>query len=68
MTRRIKKDLEEFFASCTLTTEETNFILGCIRFQNKYAQCTNKQWAVVQTILERHGYDKSKGHKTITKR
>jgi len=54
MTRRIKKQLKEFFESKPLTLAERNFILGCIAFQEEYPQLTSRQWQIVLEIKERH--------------
>ena len=54
MTRRIKKDLKEFFDNQELTDQEKSFIVGCIRAQNKFPQLTQRQWDIVQEIKERY--------------
>ncbi len=54
MTRRIKKQLKEFFESKPLTLAERSFILGCIAFQEEYPQLTSRQWQIVLEIKERH--------------
>lgn len=61
MTRRIKKQLKQFFEDQSLTDKEENFILGCIDFQNSYPQLTNRQWKVILEIEARYKDDKSKG-------
>lgn len=54
MTRRIKKDLKEFFDKQELTVQEKSFILGCIKAQSKFPQLTQRQWDIVQEIKERY--------------
>ena len=54
MTRRIKKDLKEFFDNQDLTDQEKSFIVGCIRAQSKFPQLTQRQWDIVQEIKERY--------------
>lgn len=54
MTRRIKKDLKEFFNNQTLTEAEKLYILGCLEAQNKYPQLTHRQWQIVQEIKNRY--------------
>lgn len=54
MTRRIKKDLKEFFDKQPLTQPEKNFILGCMRAQTDHPQLTQRQWDIVQDIKERY--------------
>lgn len=53
-TRRIKKELLEFFKKQSLSESELNFILGCIKSQTKYPQLTHKQWELVNTIKKRY--------------
>lgn len=54
MTRRIKKELKEFFDNQELTDQEKSFIVGCIRAQSKFPQLTQRQWDIVQEIKERY--------------
>jgi hypothetical protein len=54
MTRRIKKQLKDFFDKQTLTDKERQFIIGCIRAQNKYPQLTQRQWDILMEIKERY--------------
>lgn len=54
MTRRIKKDLKEFFDKHELTDQERIFIVGCIKAQSKFPQLTQRQWDIVQEIKERY--------------
>jgi hypothetical protein len=63
MTRRIKKQLQEFFDKCALTPAEKSFIVGCILAQTNHPQLTNKQWAVVMAIEERYKNGKGVGCK-----
>lgn len=63
MTRRIKRDLQEFFDKQTLTPKEKSFIVGCITAQAQHPQLTNKQWAVVLAIEERYRNGKGVGCK-----
>lgn len=60
MTRRIKKQLKEFFESQPLTDAEKNFIFGCIAAQQQYPQLTNRQWEIVCDIESRYKHGKSK--------
>ena len=57
MTRRIKKDLKDFFDNQPLTDKEKNFIIGCIRAQDNYPQLTSRQWEIVQEIKNRYTTD-----------
>jgi len=50
MTRRIKKELKEFFDNQPLTDKEKNFIMGCIRAQEKFPQLTGRQWEIIMSI------------------
>ena len=63
MTRRIKKQLQEFFDKQALTAAEKSFIIGCIAAQMQHPQLTNKQWAVVMAIEERYKNGKGVGCK-----
>lgn len=54
MTRRIKKDLKEFFDKQELTDQEKSFIVGCMRAQSKFPQLTQRQWDIIQEIKERY--------------
>lgn len=54
MTRRIKKDLKQFFDNQELTDQEKTFILGCIKAQSKFPQLTQRQWDIIQEIKERY--------------
>ena len=63
MTRRIKRELQEFFDKQALTAKEKTFILGCITAQISYPQLTNRQWAVVKEIEERYRSGKGVGCK-----
>lgn len=54
MTRRIKKDLKEFFEKQPLTDKEKRFILGCIKAQEKFPQLTNNQWDIILSIKGRY--------------
>ena len=63
MTRRIKKQLQEFFDKCALTPKEKSFIVGCMIAQTNHPQLTNKQWAVVMAIEERYKNGKGVGCK-----
>lgn len=54
MTRRIKKHHLDLFDKYKLTDREQSFILGCIKFQEKYPQLSNKQWRIVVLIYERY--------------
>jgi len=53
-TRRIRKNLIEFFNNNPLTDVEKSFILGCIKAQNKYPQLTLNQWEIVLSIKGRY--------------
>lgn len=63
MTRRIRKDLKEFFDKQTLTDAEKFFIIGCMVAQTNHPQLTNKQWKVVMSIEERYRNGKGVGCK-----
>lgn len=56
MTRRIKKDLREFFINQALTDAEKAFIFSCMNRQQEYPQLTSNQWRVVTEIALRYGY------------
>ena len=60
MTNRINKQLKDFFNEKPLTDWEKNFILGCIKFQNKsnYSQVTSKQWSKILELKRK--YDDNK--------
>jgi hypothetical protein len=60
MSRRIKKEIKEFFDNQPLTDFEKAFIIGCIKAQEKYPQLTTKQWGLINKIKERYNYDESK--------
>jgi hypothetical protein len=60
MTRRIKKELRNFFETQPLTPAEKTFILGCIAAQQQYPQLTSRQWQIVCDIESRYKYGKSK--------
>lgn len=59
MTRRIKKELRNFFEIQPLTTAEKAFILGCISAQQQYPQLTARQWKIVCDIESRYKDGKS---------
>ncbi len=59
MSRRIKRELQNFFEEKPLTSQERSFILGCISAQEKYPQLTSKQWKIVCEIEERYKHGKS---------
>lgn len=59
MTRRIKKELREFFETQPLTAPEKAFILGCIAAQTSYPQLTSRQWKIVCDIEKRYKDGKS---------
>lgn len=54
MTRRIKKELKNFFDKQSLTPQEKSFIVGCINAQNKFPQLTQRQWDIVKEIEKRY--------------
>lgn len=60
MTRRIKKELRNFFETQALTAAEKAFILGCIAAQQQYPQLTSRQWQIVCDIESRYKYGKSR--------
>jgi len=60
ITRRIRKELSNFFESQTLTDAEKSFIVGCIAAQKQHPQLTNKQWKIVCDIEARYKHGKSK--------
>lgn len=59
ITRRIRKQLSNFFESQALTDKEKTFILGCIASQKQHPQLTNKQWKIVCEIESRYKHGKS---------
>lgn len=59
MTRRIKKELREFFETQPLTAPEKSFILGCIAAQTNHPQLTSRQWEIVCDIEKRYKHGKS---------
>ena len=56
MSKRINKKLKQFLDEKPLTDWEKNFIIGCIRAQDKswYGQLTTKQWNKVKSIKEKY--------------
>ena len=56
MSRRINKKLKQFLDEKPLTDWEKNFIIGCIRAQDKswYGQLTTKQWNKIKSIKEKY--------------
>jgi hypothetical protein len=60
MTRRIKKELKQFFETQALTDAEKTFILGCIAAQQQHPQLTSRQWGIVCDIESRYKNGKSK--------
>jgi hypothetical protein len=58
-TRRIRKELNEFFESQALTEREKAFILGCIAAQQQHPQLTSRQWQIVCDIEKRYKHGKS---------
>lgn len=63
MTRRIKKELKEFFDKQSLTDAEKSFIVGCMLAQVKHPQLTNNQWKIVTDIEKRYRNGKGVGCK-----
>ena len=59
MTRRIKRELREFFEKQPLTEPEKTFIFGCIAAQQEYPQLTSRQWKIVCDIEARYKHGKS---------
>lgn len=57
ITRRIRRDLADFFENQNLTDEERNFILGCTRAQIKFPQLTARQWQIVLEIEQKYRSD-----------
>lgn len=53
-TRRIRKELRDFFKTQTLTASEEKFIIGCIVAQQKNPQLTATQWKIVCDIEKRY--------------
>jgi sulfur relay (sulfurtransferase) DsrC/TusE family protein len=62
-TRRIRKDLKQFFDKQNLTDSEKAFILGCISAQQQFPQLTARQWQIVQEIKERYNNVQISGSK-----
>ena len=56
MSKRINKKLKQFFDEKPLTDWEKNFIIGCIKAQDKswYRQLTTKQWNKIKSIKEKY--------------
>ena len=56
MSKRINKKLKQFFEEKPLTDWEKNFIIGCIKAQDKswYGQLTTKQWNKIKSIKEKY--------------
>ena len=56
MSKRINKHLKQFFEEKPLTDWEKNFILGCIKAQDKswYGQLTTKQWNKIKSIKDKY--------------
>ncbi len=56
MSKRINKKLKQFLDEKPLTDWEKNFIIGCIRAQDKswYGQLTTKQWNKIKSIKEKY--------------
>ena len=57
MTKRINKQLKQFFDEKPLTDWEKDFIMGCIRFQDRsnYSQVTSKQWNKIIELKKKYG-------------
>ena len=53
-TRRIRKELLNFFEENKLTDKERGFISGCLKAQQKHPQLTSRQWQIICEIKERH--------------
>ena len=53
-TRRINKKLEVFLKKQELTRTEYKFLVGCLDFQQKIPQLTNRQWSVIIKIKEKY--------------
>ena len=53
-TRRITKKLELFLKKQELTRFEYDFLKGCLEFQQKIPQLTNRQWNVIIRIKEKY--------------
>ena len=55
-SRRITKYLKEFFDEKPLTDWEKNFIIGCIKAQDKswYSQLTSKQWNKISELKKKY--------------
>jgi hypothetical protein len=60
-SRRIKKELKDFFDKQNLTDYEKSFILGCIKAQSQFPQLTTRQWEQVIKIKERYTNGKVSG-------
>jgi len=56
MSKRINKQLKQFFDENPLTDWEKNFIIGCIKSQDNshYSQLTTRQWAKVLDIKRKY--------------
>lgn len=64
MTRRLKKHHMDILEKYHLTDKERNFILGCIRCQERHPQLTSKQWSIAMDIYERYKIYESNSSKT----
>ena len=53
-TRRITKKLELFLKKQELTYFVYDFLKGCLNFQQKIPQLTNKQWNVIIKIKKKY--------------
>tara|TARA_R110002074_G_scaffold88320_1_gene194797 strand:+ start:216 stop:398 length:183 start_codon:yes stop_codon:yes gene_type:complete len=53
-TRRIRKNLQEFFDQQGLTDKEKIFIAGCKKAQQKHPQLTSRQWQIICEIEQRY--------------
>ena len=56
MSKRINKKLKQFLDEKPLPDWEKNFIIGCIKAQDKswYGQLTTKQWNKIKSIKEKY--------------
>ena len=53
-TRRITKKLELSLKKQKLTRFEYEFLKGCLEFQQKIPQLTNKQWNVIIRMKKKY--------------
>lgn len=53
-TRRIRKELLQFFNAAPLEEKDRTFIESCLKSQQRHPQLTSRQWEVVQGIYQKY--------------